>query len=325
MNINVSLRNFFLTLSTINFDEVFYNAHTGKNILFKDVFPPGNYAIVGNSPILTEGNNGTAINEADYVVRFNNFQIQQFEHSVGTKTDIWITGGGVQSPNGLPTVQLQRKILVVNQAKEFKDKQLKIIEKYSVENLSSFIIFHNDNLLSKVSSLIQGVPTTGFLILLLLATKYKNINTYGFSFGRHNNKYHYYKDNVIQDYGHKWSKELGIFKMLIAKKLLQNSDISKTNNNSNPEINFYDKNMPRHVKRLYTQRTSTQLTRRILNNPPIQRTYRNTQNFQKSIVQNPTYPVTHSPATVSYNNSVNSTGIIEDTNNKLIELNKLLQ
>ena len=59
----------------------------------------------------SEGNNGTAINEADYVVRFNNFQIQQFEHSVGTKTDIWITGGGVQSPNGLPTVQLQRKIL----------------------------------------------------------------------------------------------------------------------------------------------------------------------------------------------------------------------
>ena len=96
----------------------------------------------------------------------------------------------------------------------------------------------------------------------------------------------------------------------------------------NPEINFYDKNMPRHVKRLYTQRTSTQLTRQILNKPPIQRTYTNTQNFQKSIVQNPTYPtypVTPSPATVSYNNSVNSTGIVEDTNNKLIELNKLLQ
>jgi hypothetical protein len=319
MNINVSLRNFFLTLSKINFDEVFYKANTGKNILFKDVFPPGNYSIVGNSPVLLGGNNGTAINKADYVVRFNNFQIKQFEHSVGTKTDIWITGGGVQSPTGVPTVPLQKKLLVVNQPKAFKDKQLKIIEKYSVENLSSFIIFHNDDILNKVSSLIQGVPTTGFLILLLLATKYKNINTYGFSFGNHNNKYHYYKDNVIQDYGHKWGKELGIFKMLIAKKLLLNFDISKTNNNSNPETNFYDKNMPRHVKRLYKQRTSTKLTRMILNNPSIQRTYANTTNVQNPLVQKP------STVAVSYNNSANSTGIVEDTNNKLMELNKLLQ
>jgi hypothetical protein len=317
MNINVSLRDFFLTSSTINFDKIFYNGNTGKNILFKDVFPPGNYAIVGNSPILLEGNHGKSIDEADYVVRFNNFKVKPFENLVGTKTDIWITGGGVQSPDGLPSVQLQRKILVLNKSKSFKDKQLKIIEKYSVENLSSFIIFNNDYLLSKVSAIIQGVPTTGFLILLLLATKYKNINTYGFSFGKHNNNYHYYKDKVKQDYGHRWGKELEIFKILIDKKLLHNSDILKTNNNSNPKINFYDKNMPRHVKRLYRQRTSTDQTRKILNNTPIKRTYINTQK--------PKYSIPLSSTNISYNNSVNIIGIVEDTNNKLIELKNILK
>ena len=298
MNINVSVRNYFLTLSTINFDELFYNSITGKNILFKDVFPSGNYAIVGNSPILLEGNNGVAIDKADYVVRFNNFQVQQFENSVGTKTDMWITGGGIQSPNALPSYLTQKKILFLNQSKSFKDKQLKIIEKYSIDNLSSFIIFHNDNFLNKVSSLIQGVPTTGFLILLLLVTQYKNINTYGFSFGKHIGKYHYYKDNVIQDSGHKWSKELEIFKILLSKKLLINSDVFKKT-----EINFY-KNTPRHIKRLYTQRN---------------------QNFKNQT--NPIYPTYQTNPTYK-NTQTNSSyipDIVQNTNNQLIELSKLLQ
>ena len=308
MNVNVTLKNFFLSLSAINFDEVFFNANTGKNILFKDVFPAGNYAIIGNSPILLEGNKGKAIDNADYVIRFNNFQVKQFENSVGTKTDIWITGGGVDSPNELPSVPIKKKILVLNQSKEFKDKQFKIIEKYTVKNLSSFIIFHNNNLLNKVSSLIQGVPTTGFLMLLLLAVKYKNINTYGFTFGKHNNKYHYYEDNINQDFGHKWNNELEIFKILISKKILISSDnIVKKNNN--PKIIFYNKNMPRHIKRLYSQRN--------LNN-----TYN--QNFQKSIILNSSCNVSQT-SNVLYNNSINNVGIVEDTNNKLAELNKILE
>ena len=311
MNINVTLKNFFLTLSTINFDEVFFNANTGKNILFKDVFPPGKYAIVGNSPILLEGNKGKAINDADYVIRFNNFQVKQFENSVGTKTDIWITGGGVEAPNELPAVPIKTKILVLNQCKEFKDKQFKIIEKYTIKNLSSFIIFHNNNLLNKVSSFIQGVPTTGFLMLLLLATKYKNINTYGFTFGKHNNKYHYYEDNINQDFGHKWNNELEIFKILISKKLLISSDIVKKKNNS--EIIFYNNNMPRHVKRLYNQRT--------LHQENINK--KNTRNHKPNII-NSLSNVTQ-PSNILYDNSINKIGIVEDTNNKLMELNKMLQ
>ena len=67
--------------------------------------------------------------------------------------------------------------------------------------------------------------------------------------------------------------------------------------------------MPRHIKRLYSQRN--------LNN-----TYN--QNFQKSIILNSSGNVSQSSNALYYN-SINKIGIVEDTNNKLVELNKILE
>lgn len=326
MNVELTLRNFFLSLTTTNFDDIFYDGNTGKNIPFREVFPTGNYAVVGNSPISLEKKNGFDINKANYVVRFNNFQLTNYEYNIGTKTDIWITGGGKQAPNHIPLVadssKQMKKILMINNSKSFKDKQLKVIEKYSSENLSSFIIFHNDALLNKFSTLLQGVPTTGFIVLLLLASKYKSINTYGFSFGSYKRKYHYYNDNVTQDYGHRWSKELEIFKIVVKKKLLKNNDFLKSTvrNTSNT---FYDRNMPKHIKRLHKQRTYT-----------YEGTIRNIPNHMNQSL-NSTNPLKFSniPNSSNYNTSVNSVqnqsnsrqnNVVDDTNNKLMEISKML-
>ena len=67
-------------------------------------------------------------------------------------------------------------------------------------------------------------------MIIILAAKYKTINTYGFSFGKYKNKYHYYKDNVKQDYGHRWRRELDIFKILIRTKMLFNKTFIRNNN-----------------------------------------------------------------------------------------------
>lgn len=323
MNSQLVLRNFFLSLTTTNFDEIFYDGNTGKSIPFKNVFPPGKYAVVGNSPISLEHKNGLNINQADFVVRFNNFQLSNYEYYVGTKTNMWITGGGNQAPNCTPIVSdnaSMKKILLMNANKPFKDKQLKIIEKYTSENLSSFVIFHNDALLSKFTTLLQGTPTTGFVILLLLSAKYKNIDTYGFSFGTYKKRYHYYQDSVAQDYGHRWGKELEIFKLIIQKKLLNNKDVlkSKVHNSSRT---FYERNMPKHIKRLHKQRTYK-------NKPAI----RNPAPQMKAPVHNTAFKPAFkplpsqntNPIDFSYKANARQNTVVDDTNNKLMEISKML-
>lgn len=319
MNFEQVLRNFFVSLSSVSFDDLFYEGSTGKSIPFRNVFPPGSYSVVGNSPISLEKQNGTHINKADYVVRFNNFQLMNYEHCIGSKTDIWITGGGNQAPNNIPLInngKNMKKILIMNNNKSFKEKQLKIIEKYNSTNLPSFIVFHNNAFLNRVNELLQGTPTTGFLLLLLLSSKYKNINTYGFSFGEYKKMYHYYNDNVTQDYGHRWKKELEMFKILLRKKLFFNNDISSAVSRNTSNKAFYDRHMPKHVKRLYNQRNARS------------REYRtgNPNSFQRNNVrQNRSVQKVNIQQNIPVNITTPQPTVIDDTNVKLLELNKILR
>lgn len=311
MNFEIILKNFYKILSSMNYDELFYNGKTGKSIPFKNVFPSGNYSIVGNSSISLEKKNGLLIDSADIVVRFNNFELLNFESHIGSKTDIWITGGGNQAPNNIPETKNKnnmKKILVMNNYKSFKEKQLKILEKYTSNELSSFIIFHNNIFLKSVIDILQGIPTTGFLIILLLSSKYKTINTYGFSFGKYKNKYHYYNDNVKQDYGHRWCREYEIFKILLNRKILFNNDILGNVYKKNINQQFYNKHLPKHVKKLYNQRNINLNNKFIINN--------NINNsFQNQLLKQ------------KQNNNHNNTKltIVEDTNNKLLELKNFLR
>jgi len=144
--------------------------------------------------------------------------------------------------------------LINNIRNNLKKKRLKIIKKYGKKNLSSFVIFHNDNLINEVVRMLGGTPTTGFLTLLIL-TKYKNVNSFGFSFGFFNKKYHYYYDNVKQDIGHKWDKELNFFKIMVHKNLFKNDDLKLIKNNTDHKQRFnfdnklnYFKNFKFHDK-----------------------------------------------------------------------------
>lgn len=300
------IKSFFLSISSINFDEVFYDASTNKSIPFNEVFLPGKYSIVGNSSISLEKENGNNIDKSDYVIRFNNFQLENYEKHVGAKSNIWVTGGGIQAPNKIPE-NIQdgniTKILLLNNIKKFDYKKNKLLEKYGT--LQSFVIFHNDLILSKIITLIQGIPTTGFVILLLLCAKYKKIDTYGFSFGSYKNKYHYYKDVVFQDYGHRWSKELEIFKLLVTKQLLKNYDINISSKPVNYPQNL--RNLPKYVKR---------------NLPNYKQVFRSKPFPEsKQVIQHigqPSQIKNFDKTTKDFNK------ITYDTQNKIIELNKLL-
>lgn len=244
MNGNVmdqSLKKFMIYLHNIDYNSLFYDATTLEKKPFKEIFPICNYAIVGNSPISLIKNNGKLINSHDCVVRFNNFKIKNYENYVGTKTNIWITGAGVQSPDSVPeNNQKILKILIINNTKNnLKKKRSKIVRKYGKDKLNSFVIFHNNELINESIKMLGGTPTTGFLTLLIL-TKYKNVNSFGFSFGSFNRKYHYYYDNVKQDIGHKWDRELEFFKIMVHRNLFNNDDLKliKNNNDKKQRLNI---------------------------------------------------------------------------------------
>ncbi len=297
------VKNFLLFLSKVDFDKLFYDAKSGKTVRFKEVFPDGKYSIIGNSPVSLEMKNGDKIDESDHVIRFNNFKINNYESFIGSKSDIWITGGGQQAPNRLPDVQdvsSMKKVLLVNNSKSLQYKKNKILEKYGT--LDSFYIFHNDLVLSNMIRLIQGIPTTGFVMLLLLGSRYKDINTYGFSFGSYKNRYHYYPDKVFQDYGHRWAKELQIFKLLIQKGLLKNNNTLNNNSLNNNSLNIKKSHKQISYKHKFHQNRVNQNTR-------YQRT-RPTQTTQFIGQQN------------IFNHRKNK--ITEDTHSKLVELNKML-
>jgi len=62
--------------------------------------PRDNVIVVGNGPSLIGSNLGEFIDSFDQVIRFNNFNILNFEKDVGTKTTLWATHGVDQKPVG---------------------------------------------------------------------------------------------------------------------------------------------------------------------------------------------------------------------------------
>jgi hypothetical protein len=55
--------------------------------------PSTRVILVGNGPGLLAAEHGAAIDEHDYVVRFNNYKIRGYERHVGTRIDLWSTVG----------------------------------------------------------------------------------------------------------------------------------------------------------------------------------------------------------------------------------------
>ena len=231
-----NLKKFYNILSKINYDAIFFDAKTNKNIPFKEIFPEGKYAIIGNSSSLLENQHGSIINKYDNVIRFNNYQTDNYEVYTGKKTDIWITGAGVQSSSVIPDNNA-KKVLVVPKLIPFQTKKMQYYLKYKS---NEFIIFHNDFVMRLMTSLVGGTPTTGMIMILLLSVKYNSIDTFGFSFCKINNKYHYYNDKVVMDGGHRWNAERSIYDLLLKIQMInrsiKNYSISDDTNNKLEEL-----------------------------------------------------------------------------------------
>jgi hypothetical protein len=231
-----NLRTFYRILSQFNYDTIFFDAKTGKNIEFKKIFPTGSYSIIGNSSSILNNKNGKIIDSYNNVVRFNNYKIDKYKIYVGEKTDIWITGAGVQASSNIENKNAT-KIMITPKNISFQQKKNQFYNKYKDDN---FFIFHNNFVMKLITSLVNGTPTTGMIIILLLSAKYNYIDTYGFSFGKVNNKYHYYNDNIIMDNGHKWNTEKKYYNLLSKQKIInktkKNYNISSDTNNKLKEL-----------------------------------------------------------------------------------------
>lgn len=215
------LRYLLVSLSRMNYDRIFLRADNGEPIAFQEVFPLGRTVVVGNSPILMDQKNGAVIDSANTVVRFNDFQTAGYEENTGTKTSVWVTGAGVQSTGDIPVGVGTQRLFFTHKYMTFKEKQDKLVEKFGKDNIPMFLVFHDDFMLRTIKVTLQCTPTTGLVMLLLLATKYGGLEAYGFSFGMYKQQYHYFKDKVIQDFGHHWAKESQIFKFLLSKGFLR--------------------------------------------------------------------------------------------------------
>jgi hypothetical protein len=182
--------NFIIALSKLNFNNFFFNATTGEPILFSKIFPPGNYFLVANSNCIFDKKNGYKINISDFVIRFSDFKTKGYEDYIGNKTSLWVTNSSISVPN-LPIPF----IYISNNENTFPDKQIEIISKYG-DILPSFIILHNNYLINLTKKLLGFIPEIELFTLLLLSSKYKKINTFGYNFNYYMNKYHYCYDNL---------------------------------------------------------------------------------------------------------------------------------
>lgn len=138
-------------------------------------------AVVGNAP--TTIHNGQTIDDSDLVLRFNNFQLNGFEHLVGTRTDAWCRICDLRS----------------NDKNIFKEKIKDIIFTDNPLNIPVGPSFLNEvlsekknfyfipqNIVISIAKNLQAIPSSGARVLVslhqnLMATNCK-VSIFGFSF-----------------------------------------------------------------------------------------------------------------------------------------------
>ncbi|WP_241623241.1 glycosyltransferase family 29 protein, partial [Rosenbergiella australiborealis] len=143
-------------------------------------------AIVGNGPSEIGKGIGYIIDSYDVVVRFNNYQIDNFSKDYGSKTNVWIRGSG--GDDIMLRDDFSKYDLIILEADyehfpiHFND--LDLIEKY-IELLSTNCCNFDYNThieLRRVSGL--DFPTTGLVAIwsILNIVGKENIGLFGFSF-----------------------------------------------------------------------------------------------------------------------------------------------
>lgn len=167
--------------------------------------------VIGNGPSALNTPLGEEIDNADVVVRINDFQTKGYEKFVGSKTDILFTCRLNEYLDNLHTFKEVIVCLLMNPLDGVHIPQ-SLLES---ENISKIIDWDYINKLTPRLSLAENCyPSTGCTCILEMVQRYKKINILGFDHFRQNNRHYYSQLDGLVPFRHDGPGEEKLVKSL---------------------------------------------------------------------------------------------------------------
>jgi len=179
--------------------------------------------LVGNSGLMKTKEWGKEIDKYDIIIRFNHAPTIGYEKYVGSKTTLRLVNGHcfggstnvernpTANPDFLPSLPTQDIICKTWNVEEFMKGVFNNVNKHN-------IFFLNPQFIMEISKHTPGQePTAGFVMLMLMLSKFESINMYGFTFWEDEYDYHYFEKvpfNANQ-LGHNFTSEKNIVTELV--------------------------------------------------------------------------------------------------------------
>jgi hypothetical protein len=178
-------------------------------------------AVVGNSPIILEKENGEEIDSHDVVVRFNIAETTGYEKFVGSKRTL-------RFMNCHPILCALDELHLKEHTKYFPEYDNEFINQMrneelwikSLPNFNSKSSLYNDLInrgnkiqhisdewLKEHSSQLGGDPTMGYLGIQYALENFDKVSCYGFSFFQDPAKFHYFESVIPYEQNHAKNKE----------------------------------------------------------------------------------------------------------------------
>ena len=163
--------------------------------------------IIGNSPKILEYERGKEIDKFDKIVRFNTFEIKNFEKHTGTKTDIWfINGVSIRKKMKRMMEKLNEvkcdKIYAETNTWDTKKRLLSFNpEMENIKNLEfmDVNIFKDTQKIYNPKGGFNPHSSLGVRGIYLIAEKYPDYDIYIYGFDNFSSKKTHYMDNKISD------------------------------------------------------------------------------------------------------------------------------
>lgn len=202
--------------------------------LFKDK----SLAIVGNSPSALGQNSGQKIDNADIVVRFNDYKLStEFAPHCGSKTDIWYLAVWEKSVLEAKKYLSSIKYLLLDfdYRHSFVSDGLLGVVSLALREYETKIIVNDEYLKNKIKTEYNiYYPSSGFqaVALALILGGYQSLDIYGFSFQdpqRNINKVcnHYYEDKIVRKNWHNFERESEILRNIFCKNSFSDDKIQQ--------------------------------------------------------------------------------------------------
>jgi len=163
--------------------------------------------IIGNSPKILESERGEEIEKFDKIVRFNTFEIKNFEKYIGTRTDIWfINGISIREKMKRMMEKLNEvkcdKIYAETNTWDTKKRLLSFNpEMKNIKNLEfmDINIFKETQKIYNPKGGFNPHSSLGLRGIYNIAEKYPDYEIYIYGFDNFSSKKTHYMDNQIND------------------------------------------------------------------------------------------------------------------------------